>query len=877
MTRLHITILAGVLMLTQLPQSGWSASVSDEATRVVLRNDRLTMALGKAEKGALVSLVRSQGPDELCAPQATPRLFSLTLSHRGAPNTQLQYLGSETAEGFSCKAADRSATLTFTRLGGQDISAVCTATVSDSDPLVRWRIEVSFPHELMLESLQFPVVTLRAPLHADQEDQAVMAATKGGVWPRPSQWKDGTRVSRGQPGSLTAQFGCYYDAVCGLYLAAEDAEGYPKSYEFRRTTDGLLLTWNHECYASDRYATAYDVVMTTFQASSDEPGLPTDWRDAADLYKAWAVKQEWCAKTFAEREDVPAWMKSGAPMVRFGRNWLASPALIQRWIDTYWRANFPADLDLITAYWGWEKVSTWVTPDYFPVFPSDEQFTALVKATRDEKCHAFLWPSGYHYTRTFGKQADGSFTWDDRERFDRVAAPHAVVGPSGAVLSSPRSWLQGGETATMCPGDPWTIDWFNHTATEICKRGGEIVQVDQVVGGNFPRCFSTAHPHPQGAGPWMTQVFRRQLETMLQECRKIEPDALVCFEEPNEWFIQQVAIQDYRDWEVLRESPAHDPASVFNYLYHEYLPTFQSNPRPDDLVMAAHCLVTGQIPHFVPRQMLGGERGIPNGAFDLWSGESILGWGKVDGYQGQVWKGKCFKDATVKHGGDFSLRLQNDTPDETVQVSQNIAVGDALQIGHTYRISVWMRSGGVGANNGIGLGTFTRDMKGTGGARIPMPAAASDEWQQGQATFSVPEGTGLLRIMLHLAGKGTLWIDDMTLDEVLPDGTVKPVTVRGIPGDHEFMQQWVRLFSGEGRPYLFLGKMIHPPKLECDRLQYEGRSFPVLLHNAFEAADGSRAVVMVNISDKPQTGVLTWRGTTQTLTLKPWEVRLLKG
>ncbi|MCE5217171.1 hypothetical protein LLH03_09105, partial [bacterium] len=131
--------------------------------------------------------------------------------------------------------------------------------------------------------------------------------------------------------------------------------------------------------------------------------------------------------------------------------------------------------------------------------------------------------------------------------------------------------------------------------------------------------------------------------------------------------------------------------------------------------------------------------------------------------------------------------------------------------------------------------------------------------------------------MLHLSGKGTLWIDDMTLDEVLPDGTVKPVTMRGIPGDHEFMQQWVRLFSGEGRPYLLLGKMIHPPKLECDRLQYESRSFPVLLHNAFEAADGSRAVVMVNISDKPQTGVLTWRGTARTLALKPWEVRLLKG
>ena len=34
---------------------------------------------------------------------------------------------------------------------------------------------------------------------------------------------------------------------------------------------------------------------------------------------------------------------------------------------------------LITAYWGWEKIGNWVTPDYFPVYPSDEQFTQLVR------------------------------------------------------------------------------------------------------------------------------------------------------------------------------------------------------------------------------------------------------------------------------------------------------------------------------------------------------------------------------------------------------------------------------------------------------------------------------------------------------------------
>ena len=113
---------------------------------------------------------------------------------------------------------------------------------------------------------------------------------------------------------------------------------------------------------------------------------------------------------------------------------------------------------------------------------------------------AFLWPSGYHYTLTYGKQEDGSFEWDDRDRFDRVAAPHAVHHRDGEVYAQKRSWLRGGSTSCMCPGDPWTIDWLNNIAVQIVRRGVEMVQVDQVVGARFPACYSREHGHPPGHG-----------------------------------------------------------------------------------------------------------------------------------------------------------------------------------------------------------------------------------------------------------------------------------------------------------------------------------------------------------------------------------------
>ncbi len=504
--------------------------------------------------------------------------------------------------------------------------------------------EASLP-EARAERARFPYLVLQTPLRR-RPPMRSCGKTTGGVYHHPPR-EAGWSVS-GVHRHLTAQFGCYYDNTSGLMTAALDSRGYPKEVVATRTGEGVSLTWLHPCFSQGAYSLDYDIVHTSFRSA--DPATPTDWRDAADIYKQWAVRQPWCERTFGAREDLPAWLKAGPAMVRFHRDWLANPSMIEMWLKSYWRGNFPKDTPLIIAYWGWEKVGTWVTPDYFPVFPSDEKFQELTRLGRSLGGHTFLWPSGYHYTVTYNKQADGTFAWDDRARFDATARAHAVCGRDGKVIVSGRSWLQGGECATMCPGDPWTIDWLNQIAVGLVQRGADMVQVDQVVGGRFPACYSTAHGHAPGPGPWATDVFRKQLETMLQACRKVDPQAVVCFEEPNELFIQQAAIQDYRDWEVMRGS-AGEPASVFNYLYHEYLPTFQSNPHSGNRLQAAYCLVDGQIPHFIPSKCIVPGPALEGGDFENWTNTAPAGWDKVGGYQGKMYSGDAAHDDSQHHGG----------------------------------------------------------------------------------------------------------------------------------------------------------------------------------------------------------------------------------
>lgn len=848
------TMVVVLLAVTVLP-CGARAGATEVRAR--------TIAVAFDERGAMTRLRDLLGQRDLQAAKGVPGVLALRVdigdeSVALAPG-DAAHVGIEKQSG--------GLTLSYTNLGKRGVDATVTVAPA-ADGLLHWRLSVRLPAGATLAEVRFPILLISA--EHDTPDAWVMGSTKGGVYTKPSTWSIGRTVAATQPGSLAAGFACAYDAQGGLYTAAYDKRECPKSVAATRVGEGLYVQWIHPCRAAQRWATVFDIVTGAFR--SPTPDRPADWRDAADLYKRWALGQRWCAKTLAQRTDLPAWLRQAPAMVRFYRNWLANPPTIDRWVDAYWRPNF-AGVPLIAAYWGWEKVETWVTPDYFPAFPSDRQFIDLAKRLRIRDIHTFLWPSGYHYTLTYDKRPDGSFAWDDRARFDAVARPHAVVAADGRTLIGDRSWLLGGQTATMCGGDAWTRKWFDDIAANCAKRGAEIVQVDQVVGGAFPACYSDQHGHPAGPGPWMTDVFHAQLRSMYGAMRKTQRDAVVCYEEPNEWFTGHAGLQDYRDLEVLGQ-PGVEPASVFNYLYHEFVPTFQSNPQPGNKLHTAWCLVTGQMPHFVPSMQVGAGPALLGGGFDEWGGDAPAGWDKVGGYQGEVWSGSAARDTTQRHGGRASLRLSNAEPGQTVQVSQNVAIGGGFRVGGRYRLRVWLKSGGVAAGNSIMLGTFADGMRVTWSGGIPIPAAPGD-WTRGEATFTVPPDTRLLRIMQHLRGQGTVWLDDMTLEEVRPDGTAREAMRPDKPADHALMRQWVALYHGAGHPYLFLGRTLHPPALEAATQTVDGRTWPAILHQAYQAPDGSRAVVLVNATDAPQTGTLAWAGQKQRLSLKPWEVRMV--
>lgn len=829
-----------------------------------------TLSASFDAKGSAVRLLTAQGAELGARDPAA--LFSMTLC-RTDDFTRQVVVGPERAK---CRVEKTSegARFVYTDLGEACRSVVCT--VRGGGENLRWGISVEAAPGWALEKSSYPRLRVTDCIGSSAaDDRFVYGTAKGGVWYPSVRHAQGDwyRIGR-QPGDLACAFACLYDDLAGFYFAAEDSAGHAKMLgaQQARTSDGILFLHERICFDEGVATQSYEVVTGGLEGT---PGNPCTWHDAADRYRAWVERQSWCTTRFPNRTDLPVWMKDAPAMVRFTREWLERPEDILRWVRDHWRGTYP-QAPLVMAYWGWEKRGNWVGPDYYPVICGNAAFTRLVATCRELDAHAFPWPSGYHWTLGYDKGADGVFSWDDRDNFMRRGAAHAVQNRDGKLRERVPGWLKGGSLACLCGGDPWTIDWFSHTVCEpLAKMGCEMIQVDQVVGGAFPPCWNRQHPHTPNEGTWKARAFREQLVSLRTMMKRHLSDAVVCFEEPDELFNDLIGIQDYRDC----ESSADEWASVFNYVYHDYVPCFQSNPRRGNRFWQAHCAVDGQIPFLTPSRRDGAppEPALENGGFErLTTDRRFAGWSQVDGYNGKAWKGRYAVDDTERKTGARAIRLEVRPGENAVQVAQNVdvQVKPFTVPGRKFRLSAWLKSDHLSQADGVGY-CF---LGGKGGGRLQFPKPEAG-WQRVSSEFTIPEGARHLRIMLNLTGDARAWVDDLRLED-LAGGEV--MSEGGGPYE-DFMRRWIALYHGEGRDFLAWGHAVKPPRLRCAKAPYDmtlrsgrmTRMWPAVQVAAYVARDGRRAAVVANATGRRQSAELLYGGRCLSLTLEADELRLL--
>ena len=654
----------------------------------------LSVTFDSTQNGAVAQIASARGL-RFSADSSVP-LLRLVAFRTADPSVTCETTSSS-AKDFAFARVSEGVHLVWRDMG-EAFEAASADVSADASGKLRWSLTVAMRPGWTLEKSSFPCLALARELGGDgADDGLVVGSVKGGVRRNPSDesvMPTGSAIKFVQPGGLAAQFVSYWDSQALFYTAAEDASGQEKSVLVYKSGSHFELRWTHlfpDPGADGLCRMPYDVVTL---AQDADTARPCDWYDAADIYRTWAENQSWCRVKFLDRQDVPSWMKDAPVFARFDRAWAVDPDSIRGWAIDRWQRKYPG-VPLVAAVWGWEKWGEWVGADYFPMSCGDDAFRALATDLRQNGVYPFLWPSSYFRALNFGLREDGAYRYDDRVRFLRDDSSHAVCRRDGSVFEKGCWWLEEGTNTCYCAGDAWSRRWWNVSVIEpLLSCGVQLVQFDQSVGGSIPDCWSGAHGHSLGGGAWKHAAIVRQMESMSRLVQDRGTELLFGFEEPNELLLGKVGIQDYRDC----QTDCGEVADLFGYIYHEYVPLFQSNHRSRDRFWMAHECAEGQMPNF-----------------------------------------------------------------------------------------------------------------------IPMRREVSTD-------------------------------DDRRVDR--------------------FMSEWVRVYRGEGRPFLAYGRRIRPPSLSCRKVPYQmkfgthkkrspiSRMMPVISHAAYRASDGRTALVLVNATGEDQSGVL---------------------
>ena len=606
-------LLPGGGVLTATAAREWKELAPAADDVVFVRSSSLSLGFD-TRSGRVVKVVAADGTD--LSPKAGADLFKMKLTRTDDFSTD-ESVSSEKAARFRHEPIADGLRLVWEDLDGKLSRVECTVRGSATDRKLRFGIALSPANGWAVTIASYPCINFSGRIGESVEDDRLLTGSKQGISDNlaslpVNQW----HIHPQQPGPLAVQTAFWWDPSLLVYTAAEDDKGDVKCVGAMRTGSGdMQLWWDRKCFDAAPACLDYDFVFAAVCGTKDEP---VTWHDGADIYRDWArTTTRLCPVPVWKRSNLPACIAEAPAVTLFNRPWFNDIAKMHRWVGECWSRVMP-DVPLVTILWGWERYATWVHPHSFPCNPSDEAFVSLVGDFAAKNVHAFPWPSGYNWTLSYGTNEAGVVQYDWREDFRRRAASHACITRDGKVVERAPYWLHGGAYAKMCGGDEWTRRWFaNDVTSELARRGCMIVSVDQNNGGQFDPCWSRSHPHAPGEGRWKTVAARCLLEEMTSAIRKIHGKSAVTYEDPNEHCNDLGSLQLVRDIKWKGEW-----ASVYNFVYHEYMPVFQAEPRSrNDLVWMAYSAAEGQMPRIMPDM-----RDLEPGGMDGWYFDYMKRW-----------------------------------------------------------------------------------------------------------------------------------------------------------------------------------------------------------------------------------------------------------
>ncbi len=514
---LPLSLLAASLVA----HAAFAVEVLDSPDGIGLANEKLSFLLRKDDGRLREYRTLPGGPNLVAAQPVTPlwtvEVRSGTAKPRVVPPGQSEKLS------FVTRGDETQRTLEMTgEAEGRKVTV--RASLATGSETVRWSMTVDLPRgEDRLWSITFPQIPVAALDPVATQNEMVVPYRRGQLRGFGAGFPRGDADLPYPGASAKFQFLAAYGQSShgGLYFAAEDGQGYSKSFITRNYPQANSVVFAVQHFPANRgariysYTLPYDIVAGPFTG---------DWWDAARRYRRWWVQQEWASQgLLAERHDVPGWLLQASLALR------PSTTKAARTVAN----NATAMHALSDALPGRPMFGVWYggleTPGgggldeghghLLPPKPG------LLDAVRDAKKRGI-----------YLEQYIQSIIYDSGIPVpDAATAKKAVIrDESGQPV--PYGGGLGAHLLSMCRASAWWQDReIELSRRAVAEWGFSGVYLDSF-GKGAPECFAADHGHPIGGGNTTVAGQRVMARRIREAIRAVNPEAIMSGEDPIEAF-----------------------------------------------------------------------------------------------------------------------------------------------------------------------------------------------------------------------------------------------------------------------------------------------------------------------------------------------------
>ena len=284
-----------------------SPVLAAQSDTVVAENAHVRLVFATKPVPSLQQLVHKPSGTNLLAEPAGQALFTLEVADpKGGTASVESQRAKQGSVAVTPVAGGQQIVIEFSGLGPSgDLRVNIEGLLDDAEPLVRWSIAVDNPGRQRLTTVRFPYIAAVPAIGSPDDDFVVAPAMPGALIERPAeQWPANYSLGWSFPGNQSVQFFSYQDRTAGVYLASMDTVGYGRALQISKRNDQRYLLYQEYRLPNETeedWQSPYKVALGVTSGT---------WQQTADLYKRWAVKQPWCARTLSQRDDIPdAWKR----------------------------------------------------------------------------------------------------------------------------------------------------------------------------------------------------------------------------------------------------------------------------------------------------------------------------------------------------------------------------------------------------------------------------------------------------------------------------------------------------------------------------------------------------------------------------------------